>query len=236
MADPLRSDPRAYALTLPDENDVQDGVEYAYGSTTYTGTLVTSTLTAQDIANAMKLAPSAGAAAAGSVQAKLDIIDANVDAIKVITDSLDVSAVTQVAASNAGHLTITIGLTFDEGVTGLTIPADWVSAIWTLKRDVRDIDLAALVQLRTTNPGAGTDGLQRLNGAALVAPITADDGVLTVTQASGRIDVYLTDEMTAQLAAATDLGWDVKFIDANGDSSGRRGTADLVLTETKTTA
>lgn len=187
-------------------------------------------LTAQQTRDAMKLAPTAGTPAVGSV-------DDHLDDIQAVTDALDVSAVTQVAASSAGHLTITTGLTFGEAVTGLTIPADWVSALWTLKNSARDADTAALVQLRATNPSAaGTDGLQRLNGAALVAPITADDGALTVTQVTGRIDVYLTDEMTALLGAATAIGWDVKFIDAAGDSSGQRGTADVVLTETKSTA
>lgn len=148
----------------------------------------------------------------------------------------DMTAVTQVVASNAGHLTITAGLTFYESVTGLVIPADWVSAIWTLKRDVRDTDAAALVQVRATNPAAETDGLQRLNGATPVAPIAVDDGLLTVNQAGGSIVVGLSDELSAQLAPATALGWDVKFIDAGGDSSGQRGTADVVLTETRATA
>lgn len=198
-----------------------------------------SSLTAQQTRDAMKLAPTAGAPAAGSVDAHLDAIQAQtdtIDDIKAVTDALDVSAVTQVAASAAGHLTITVARTFDEGVTGLTIPADWETALWTLKNNARDADTAALVQLRATNPEAGTDGLQRLNGAALVAPITAADGELTVTQATGRIDVWLSDEMTALLGAATSIGWDVKFIDASGDSSGQRGTADVVLTETKATA
>lgn len=205
-------------------------------------------LNAQETADAVsKLAPTAGAPAAGSVGKHLDdiledtsttlpaliaVVDANVDAIKLVTDTLDVTAVTQVAASSAGHLTITASRTFDEAVTGLLIPADWVAAIWTLKRSASEADSAALVQLRTTNPPAGTDGLQRLLGAALVAPMTAADGTLTVTQASGRIDVLLSDELTALLSRATGLGWDVKFIDADGDSSGRRGTADVVLTET----
>lgn len=192
-------------------------------------------LTAQETANAVHNLLPVGTPATGSIGAKINLIDTNVDAIKAVTDALDVSAVTQVAASNAGHLTITVGLTFDEGVTGLTIPADWVTALWTLKNNARDADTAAIVQLRATNPAAGTDGLQRLNGAALVAPITADDGALTVTQATGRIDVYLTDDMTAQLAAVTTIGWDVKFIDEAGDSSGQRGTADVVLTETRAT-
>lgn len=148
---------------------------------------------------------------------------------------LDMSAVTQVAASSAGHLTITAGITFEESVTGLTIPADWVAAIWTLKANVRDADTAALAQLRETNPAAGGDGLQRVNGAAPAAPITADDGELTVNQAGGSITIYLTDELSALLAAAVDLGWDVKFIDGGGDSTGQRGTADVVLTETRAT-
>ncbi len=163
-----------------------------------------------------------------------DPFDANTLGLTRLAD-LDVSEVTQVAASNAGHLTITAGITFEESVTGLTVPSDWVSAIWTLKANVRDADTAALVQLRVTNPAAGGDGLQRVNGAAPAAPISAADGELTVNQAGGAITVWLSDELTALLAAAVDLGWDVKFIDASGDSSGQRGTADVVLTETRTT-
>ena len=174
----------------------------------------------------MKLAPSAGAAAAGSVDDKLDDI-------LLITEQLDVSAVTQVAASSAGHLTITSGLTFAEAVTGLTIPADWVAAIWTLKIHEHQADTAARLQLRVSNPADGGDGIQRVNGAAVALPITTADGALTVTQASGRIDIYLTDELTALLDKASGLGWDVKFLDADGDSTGRRGTADVVLTETR---
>ena len=168
--------------------------------------------------------------------AALATVDSNVDAVKVITDQLDVTAVTQVAASSAGHLTITAALTFNESVTGLTIPATWVTALWTLKADASKPDTAALVQLRETNPAALTDGLVRLNGAAVASPLTAASGALTVTQASGRIGIYLTDELTALLDDATGLGWDVKFINAAGDSSGSSGTADVVLTETKATA
>lgn len=174
---------------------------------------------------------------ATTLPAALAVVDANVDAIKLITDTLDVSAVTQVAASSAGHLTITAGLTYSDGVTGLTIPADWETAIWTLKHNAAQADTAAVIQLRVTNPAdAEADGLQRLNGVAVASPITAADGTLTVTQASGRIDIWLSDELTLLLSKATGLGWDVKFIDANGDSTGRRGAADVVLTETQAVA
>lgn len=169
-----------------------------------------------------------------AIAALLTSLEADVAAIKTVTDQLDVSAVTQVTASSAGHLTITRGLTFDEAVTGLTIPADWEAAIWTLKRSAAEADSAALIQLRVSNPAdAEGDGLQTLLGAAVASPMTAADGELTVTQASGRMDVWLSDELTALLSRATGLGWDVKFIDDGGDSSGQRGTADVVLTETQ---
>jgi threonyl-tRNA synthetase len=42
--------------------------------------------------------------------------------------------------------------------------------------------------------------------------------------------------VAAQLRQAVGLGWDVKFIDEEGDSSGTRGTADVALTETRTLA
>lgn len=149
---------------------------------------------------------------------------------------LDTTAVTQVSSSLAGHLTITRGLTFAEAVTGLTIPVDWEAAYWTLKRNPVQPDTAALVRLLVTNPAGESDGLQRLKGAEPASPITEADGTLTVTQATGRIDIWLSDELTANLNAATSLGWDVKFIDSAGDSTGRRGTADVVLTETHATA
>jgi hypothetical protein len=186
----------------------------------------------QEIAAIGLVVPDALVSSRATVAA-LAVVDANVDAIKLITDALDVTAVTQVAASSAGHLTITNGLTFSEAVTGLTIPADWEVAIWTLKNNEHQADTAARIQLRVSNPGDGDDGLQRINGTAPETPITAADGTLTVTQASGRIDIYLTDELTALLERATGLGWDVKFIDADGDSVGQRGTADVVLTETR---
>lgn len=182
-------------------------------------------LTAQQVRDAMKLAPTAGSPAAGSV-------DKHLDDIQTITDQIDVSAVTQVAASNAGHLTITATLTFDEAVTGLVIPANWETALWSLKRNAAEDDDQALIRLRATNPAdANSDGLEWLNGAA-AAPSALEDGALTVTQASGQIDIFLADELTAELAEGGGLGWDVKFIDGDGNSSGQRGTADVGLTET----
>lgn len=171
---------------------------------------------------------------AGKILGDLAGAEDDIDAIRLVTDAIDVSSVTLNPTNDAGHLTITAALTFGTQITGLAVPSDWETALWTLKADASKADTAALVQLRVTNPAALTDGLQRLNGAAVASPLTAASGSLTVTQASGRIDIYLTDEATALLGAATGLGWDVKFIDAAGDSTGQRGTAEIALTETKT--
>lgn len=150
--------------------------------------------------------------------------------------AIDTTAVTITPANNAGHLTITAARTFEATISGLTIPADWVAALWTLKTDDSRPDAAALVQLRETNPAALSDGLQRLNGAALPSGVTAAAGSLTVNQAGGSVVVWLSDEVTARLGKATGIGWDVKFIDAAGDSDGADGAADVALTETKATA
>jgi len=150
--------------------------------------------------------------------------------------AIDTTAVTITPANNAGHLTITAARTFEATISGLTIPANWVTALWTLKTDDSRPDVAALVQLRETNPSALSDGLQRLNGAALPSGVTAAAGSLTVNQAGGSVVVWLSDEVTARLGKATGIGWDVKFIDAAGDSDGADGTADVALTETKATA
>ena len=165
------------------------------------------------IRNAMKLAPTSGAPSAGSV-------DKHLDDIIAITSQIDVTAVTQVSQAISGHLAITAGLTFNATVTGLTIPADWDEAIWTLKRSTSDTDADAVLQLRSTN------GI----------PATPGDDALTVTQASGSIAIYLTDETTAALTVASGLGWDVKFIDVDGDSTGHRGTAEIMTTETQALA
>ena len=170
-------------------------------------------------------------------------LETTVQAIKSKTDQLDMTAVTQVAASNAGHLLITAGLTFEEPVSGLVIPVNWTKAYWTLKTDEAQPDTASIIQLRVSNPASSTDGLQRLNGVALAGPITSEDGALIVDHEAGSITIYLTDELTVLLnkagsvrSKAGALGWDVKFMDASGKSVGRRGTAAIVLTETKSTS
>lgn len=186
-------------------------------------------LTAQETSNAVNdLAPASAVPTAGSIRAKLD-------AIRLITDDIDVSAVTYVASSMAGHLTITAGLTFSETVSGLTIPDDWTQTIWTLKAKTRDAETASIVQMVVSNPTDLSDGLIYLNASTIFpSGITQSSGSITVNQVGGSVTIFLEDDLTVLLGAGSGFGWDVKFIDSAGDSVGRRGTVDVALTETQT--
>lgn len=162
-------------------------------------------------------------------------IEDKLDSVKLVTDRLNVMSVQQVVASSAGNFTITAGITFNESVSGLIIPSNWETAIWTLKQEVTDTDAWSVIQIRKSNPAdVENDGLQILNrSSTLPIGINNNSAALTINQAGGIITVYLTDNLTVLLSSANDLGWDIKFIDSNGDSVGHRGTADIVLTETE---
>lgn len=188
--------------TLKTLSDQIDGVQAGSG------------LTAQQTRDAMKLAPTAGAPAAGS-------IDAELDAIRLVTDEIDVSAVTQAPANNAGELTFTVGVTFDETPSGMTIPATWTTCYFTLKRDKEsDADSASLIQIKVTNGGDASDGLIYLNGSAIASPITKADASLTVTQAAGTVRIFISDNALALLTGGlSDLDWDLKVFVTGGTST-----------------
>ena len=185
-------------------------------------------LVSQEIRDAMKLAPTAGVPAA-------DSIDADLDAIRLVTDAIDTSAVTVTSTNDAGVLTITRGVTFAATVSGLTISATWAKLYFTLKESDYDDDDDAIVQIVETNPGAGTDGLLYLNSAAIASPITVADGTLTVNQAGGTVAIAITDNATVKLAKASGLVWDIKTKDAAGATvENATGTASIVRAITQT--
>lgn len=182
----------------------------------------------QDVANALGIAPTSGTPATGSVYADLD-------AIKLITDAIDASAVTVTSSNNAGVLTFTQGSTFAATVSGLTISATWAKLYFTLKESDYDTDDLALLQLVETNPGAGTDGLLYLAGDAIASPITVADGTLTVSQAAGTVAIAITDNATALLSKASGLVWDIKTKDAAGATvQNTTGTASITRAVTQT--
>ena len=65
-------------------------------------------------------------------------------------------------------------------------------------------------------------------------PFDRELASLTVDQPNGAVAIYLQDNLTTQLSSRKRIGWDVKFIDADGDSLGTSGLANLVRTETQT--
>ena len=171
-----------------------------------------------------------------ATQASVDIVNANVDAIKLVTDAIDTSAVTVTASNDAGVLTLIQAVTFNATVSGLTISATWAKLYFTLKYSEYDDDPDAIVQIVETNPAAAlTDGLLYIDGAAIVAPITIADGTLTVSQAAGTVVIAITDNATALLAKASDLVWDIKTKDAAGNTvQNTTGTASILRAVTQT--
>ncbi len=143
------------------------------------------------------------------------------------------------ATTESGTTTITlvIGSTLNVTISGLTIPATWLTCRWTLKRHKWQTDAEAIVQIVASNPGVGTDGLKYLLGAGPVSPITQADGALTVTQAAGTVRVVLSNEATAELDEIVGkhnelegLSWDVKFAESDGTAGPALTTGDGVIT------
>lgn len=205
-------------------------------------------LTAQEVRDAMKLAPTAGAPAAGSVDEHLDDILEDtgttlndlLDAIKLKTDALDVTGTPSVTSLiDGGDLTVIAGATFDPAaITGLTIAATWTSAYFTVKTKKEGsglllaADSSAVIQIRVSNPGTAGDGLLYLNGAAASS---AAYGSLALDAGAGTATIVLADDATVLLAKKAGLFWDVKVLAADGTSDVVcSGSLDVVLTPTKT--
>lgn len=146
------------------------------------------------------------------------------------TRTLTQDAGSLTSAIAGGDITITRAVTFDGiEIPDLTIPGTWTSCYFTVKESLRDADSAALIQIVVSNPGAGTDGLKYLNGAAA----TAAQGALVVGGSSVTITIH--DDATAELEDAQDLSYDVKFLLSSGKSQlATQGAATIALTATRT--
>ena len=126
-------------------------------------------------------------------------------------------------------------VTFAATVSGLAISGTWAKLYFTLKENEYDDDSDAILQLVETNPGAGTDGLLYLDGAAIASPITIADGTLTVSQVGGTVAIAITDNATARLSKASGLVWDIKTKDAAGNTvQNTTGTASITRAVTQT--
>lgn len=143
--------------------------------------------------------------------------------------TLTMLAAAVTAAMMGATLNITRSATFSAMLSGLSIPSTWSKLYFTYKSQNGLPDTVALVQLVASNPGAGGDGLLRLNGA----PTTAGNGSVTVNQGAGTAHLILADDATAILNPAAGY-YDVKALLADGSSVVLvQGTCNVVLTSTE---
>ena len=154
---------------------------------------------AQDVRDAMKLAPSAGAPSAGSVDTHLDDL--------LVTMAAATTSLTVVSAVDGGTITIYRAVTLDATLAGLTIPADYDTVYWTVKTDADLPDTVSTIQVNSD------DGLIYLNRAA---PADSDLGSITVNQGAGTIGLYLSEEATALLSRTSSLVWSLKALSPAG--------------------
>lgn len=167
-----------------------------------------------------------------ATSAALAVVDANVDAIKLKTDLLDVSSVTVSTPISGTAITILRGDTFECSISDLGSLASYVSLDFTVKADKSEADSAALIRIRLNATGL-TDGLLTLNGAT---PSNADDGSIAITDAAaGDITITLAASCTDDLATGT-YAYDVQLIEASEVSTLTSGKATVTADVTRAVA
>jgi len=188
---------------------------------------------AQEIRDALKLAPSAGDAADGSIDALLSGLAASIAVVAAAVWSYASRTLTQAAAAVVAALagsTITIhrGDTLTVSLTGL---GDLIgrTKLWiTGKQDRGHPDTAALFQIEESA------GLLTINGATAT---TAANGSLTVTdEAAGDITIMLLGVETAKLAQLTAGVYDVQILTDAGPQTLTDSTLVVDLDVTRATS
>lgn len=125
-------------------------------------------------------------------------------------------------------------VTYDETITGLTIPAGWQTIELTVKETPEDTDANALLNIVESNPGVGTDGLiviQKQTTAAALLAVT--DASLTVNQPAGTVTVHITRAATTKLDDYTAVGFDLICYDGTDHDMLTYGKTNIYKTETR---
>jgi len=144
------------------------------------------------------------------------------------TRTLTASAATATATSGSA-LTITKSVHYTATISGLTIPSDWAKMWLTLKKHSNYADASATIQIVETNPGAVTDGLLYLNGAAS----TASYASLTVDQAAGTVVIDIEDDATVALTDGESGSYDLKCL-ATATESEQLTTSTYTISSAQT--
>jgi hypothetical protein len=141
----------------------------------------------------------------------------------------------EVAAAVAGStITITRGDTLSASLTGLGSNTGYVSIDFTVKYDKSDSDNDAILRIRKNASGL-TDGLLRLNQAALVAPVVAADGSITVDSATA-LTIALAARATDDLPAVDGCYYDIQLIFAASVQTITEGVCNISADVTRAIA
>lgn len=181
-----------YAMRVSSQNGILHDAPVAMDIEGYVAEL--GATAKQDVRDAAKLAPSAGAPAAGSIDAHLDDILEDTGTTlpgllaATVADSQDVTTAGTISRrrGNSWSIALTLG-----AITGYT-------SLWfTVKSSTEDADTAAVLQIKKNASGL-TDGLLYVNGAAAsdatkasIAIVDASTGSVLVT-----VDETITDDLT----------------------------------------
>lgn len=107
-------------------------------------------------------------------------------------------------------LNITRAATYSATLTGLSVPDGWTSARFTIKvasRKTEPDQVSAIIQILVTATPSASDGLVILN--CNTSGLTKADASLAISGTSATITI--ADDVTAKLAVAQNLVYDIKF-------------------------
>lgn len=108
----------------------------------------------------------------------------------------------------------------------------WTQFVFTIKAKNTDADAAALVTVKLTNPGSGSDGLTLLNGAAPSSPTTAADGSISVSGVTGSTNLTLNLTSYGHALAAGNYVWELTRYSGGASTKTRLGTGPWQATQT----
>lgn len=146
----------------------------------------------------------------------LKAIDTLLDAIKAKTDLIEaVTTVPLTVSQEDESLSGRNYATFFHRIELLTIPSEWTTGYFTVKRDLGEEDSASYVQVVVSKVAAPTDGLLYLNQEEAADPT---DGQLILDSVLGRATITISDQAMGEIPEDNYV-WDIKVLIADDSSS-----------------
>ena len=141
----------------------------------------------------------------------------------------------QVEDAVAGpDITVTKYVTYNQTLSGLTIPSTWTKIWLTAKENSLLPDADAEFMVYESNPAGVNDGGQYYHRTAATVTTRAYAS-LTINQSAGTIGILITDDGTALLAAGG-YKYDIKCLKSDGNIDQIAGEADFTVSSSYTKA